>query len=198
MSARYDELIKKTVAKHFPVLLETFGADGWLWIKAQIRQESGFDPKAKSAAGAMGLMQLMPDTDKGIDGDLDGFDPVGNVDNGVRHMAWLWSRFGEIPDPEERMRITLASYNGGRGYPNVALALARKADGLPYGFSVWNREGRQGGRWQQWSFWGLFLPDLRCRVQVRGRWRRPDYRQIRDYVTKICAYHASYVMQEGA
>ena len=193
---QFDLLIKTEVAKHFPALLRAFGPEGWLWIKAQIKQESGFNPKAKSTAGAMGLMQLMPATDNWIDGDLDGFEPVGNVDNGVRHMAWLWSRFGEIPDPEERMRITLASYNGGRGYPNVALALARQAEDLPYGFSAWERSGRPGGRWQEWSFWGLFLPDPRCRVCVKGRWRRPYYRQIRDYVTKICAYHASYVNQE--
>jgi hypothetical protein len=194
---RYDELIREAVERHFPDLLKDFGSDGWRWIRAQIRQESAFKTNAKSPVGAMGLMQIMPDTWKWLGGGDNPFDPEQNIEVGVRFMAYLYGRFGEIPDPEERMRVALASYNGGPGYPSVALALAREADGLPYGFGPWKHAGRPDGRWQTWAFWSCFLADPRCRVKSRGRRLSPDHRQMLDYVEKICAYHALYVKQDG-
>ena len=49
----YEDIINKCCAE--------YGVDKWL-VMALIREESGFDPNAESAAGARGLMQLMPDT----------------------------------------------------------------------------------------------------------------------------------------
>jgi len=177
----YDALIKKTVEKRFPLLLNLLGPAAWLWIKAQVWQESAFNPNAVSPVGAVGLMQLMPGTDKWIDGDIDGKDPEGNLDNGVRYMEYLFGRFKEIPCHMDRLRIAQACYNGGPGYPNVALALARKSEGLPYGYQGWVKAGRLPGVWQTWAYSSAFLAHPECRCNGV----RPDYIQITEYVERI-------------
>lgn len=72
------------------------------------RVESGLRPHRISAAGAMGLMQLMPATarDMGVD---DPFDVEQGVDGGVRYLAWLLERYGG-----DRTRA-VAAYNAGPG-----------------------------------------------------------------------------------
>ena len=75
-------------------------------IRAVIRAESGFNPKAVSRRGARGLMQLMPET-AAILGVRDSFDPRQNIDAGVRHLKGLKERFGDD------LRIVLAAYNAG-------------------------------------------------------------------------------------
>jgi membrane-bound lytic murein transglycosylase MltF len=182
--------IQADLEQHFPALLLDFEhAD--LIIHAQIQQESGLNPLAESGCGARGLMQLMPATDKEIDGDYDGFDPAGNIDNGIRYMAFLYAKFSEIPDPQERIRFALAAYNCGRGYVNKAIAMARSLDGWPAEYSRWVRADRPDGRWQRWSFTKTFLDDPRC--EVHGR--RPDAKQVRDYIVKIMLGWRTYVAE---
>jgi len=75
-------------------------------VKAVVTVESDFDPKAVSAKGARGLMQLMPGTaaDLGVD---DVYDPRGNLDGGIRHLRGLLDRYdGDV-------RLALAAYNAG-------------------------------------------------------------------------------------
>ncbi|MGE4544215.1 MAG: transglycosylase SLT domain-containing protein [Pedobacter sp.] len=181
---KYDDIIKDAVLRHFPELLTDFGPFGWLWICAQIWQESRFDPNAVSPVGAMGLMQLMPATAKEL-GVTDPFDPEQNINGGVFYLADQYRHMDEIPTYAERIRFALASYNGGRGNINLTLVFGRDAEGLPPSFKRWRLGGRLPGRWQTWSFASSFLSD--------SRMPRIDYKQIRDYVAKIETRYLHYL-----
>lgn len=156
----------------------------WVWTKGQAIQESRLDPHAENPrSGALGIMQLMPGTDRWIDQDLDGTDPAGNIDNGTALMAYLmgapttvtlqngrprilgrYRGFVDIPDLRERWRFALAGYNAGWGHiagPKVpnARQLAREA-------------GKNDGRWKS------VAPFLR---QVTGA----NAKETLDYVASI-------------
>jgi len=78
------------------------------FIHAVIQQESNYDPKALSPAGARGLMQLMPGTAKRFDCH-DTKDEACNVEAGTKYLAWLLKRFnGDV-------KLVLAAYNAGEG-----------------------------------------------------------------------------------
>jgi len=86
-------------------------------VQAIIRVESEGNPRAVSRKGAMGLMQLMPVLVE-IYQVADPFDPLANVEAGVRHLKYLLKEFsGNLP-------LTLAAYNAGPG-------TVRKYGGVP-------------------------------------------------------------------
>lgn len=107
-STNVDEIIE--------VFSEKYGVDED-FIKAIIKQESGFNPKATSKKGAMGLMQLMPKTAKAL-GVVDAYNPSQNIEGGVKHLKGLLDSYNG--DKE----LALAAYNAGSG-------AVRKYGGIP-------------------------------------------------------------------
>ena len=76
-------------------------------VKAVVHVESAFNPKAVSRAGALGLMQLMPDTARSLGVD-DPFDPWHNIEGGTRYLRYLMRRnSGDV-------ELALAAYNAGQ------------------------------------------------------------------------------------
>ena len=96
-AGRYDSIIEKaaTAASVEPNLL-----------RAVIVVESGFNSRAVSKRGAMGLMQLMPATATRF-GVSNPYDPLQNVHAGARYLKFLIDRFGQD------VRLALAAYNAG-------------------------------------------------------------------------------------
>jgi len=120
--SRFDEVIKKES--------ERIGWD-WRLMASVIFQESRFNPRAVSWAGAFGLMQLMPGTARnyGITRDSP---PEDQIRAGASFIKWLDDRFvDEIPDPGERIKFVLASYNIGLGHIQDARRLAEKYNANP-------------------------------------------------------------------
>ena len=129
----YDALLKKNALSL-----------GWDWrlLGSQMYQESKFKPNARSWAGATGLLQLMPATARQF-GVHNPNNPEDNVAGAVRFLQWLtryWTP--RIPDPDERIKFILASYNTGSGHVEDAqrLADANKGDSR---------------RWADVSYWLL-------------------------------------------
>jgi soluble lytic murein transglycosylase-like protein len=96
-AARYDEVISLAAMEA--------GVDPAL-VRAIIKTESNYDPRAVSRKGAQGLMQLMPGTADRY-GVSDPFDPEANIRGGVRYLRFLQDLF---PD---HLPLVLAAYNAG-------------------------------------------------------------------------------------
>jgi soluble lytic murein transglycosylase-like protein len=88
-------------------LSEERGLDPRL-VDALVRVESDYDPQAVSRRGAMGLMQLMPETARRLSVE-DPFDPEDNVRGGTRELSRLVERYAG------NLQLALAAYNAGEG-----------------------------------------------------------------------------------
>lgn len=106
LSAPYSDLVDEVAARH--------GVNPRL-VKAMIRVESGYQPDARSRKGAMGLMQLMPETARQY-AVRDPYEPRSNIEAGIAHLQSLLERF--------TLPLALAAYNAGE-------AAVRRFGGVP-------------------------------------------------------------------
>lgn len=93
----FDRLIRRIAEEH---------RVDFALVKAVMHVESAFNPYARSSKGALGLMQVLPETARryGID---DIYDPAQNIVAGVKHLKYLLETF------KERRTLALAAYNAG-------------------------------------------------------------------------------------
>jgi soluble lytic murein transglycosylase-like protein len=98
LASRFDAAIDKYASLHH--------VDAAI-VRAIILVESAFDPAARSSAGALGLMQLMPATARALG--VNPLLPDENIEGGVRYLSELFRMFGGI-------ELALVAYNGGPGY----------------------------------------------------------------------------------
>ena len=117
----------------------------WRLMAAQCYQESTFDPKATSWAGAKGLMQIMPRTADALGLSRDKmYDPESSIAAAAKLLGQLEGKFSDIADRYERTNFVLASYNGGYHHVRDAMALCQ-------------RDGKNPHRWDDVSEYILKL-----------------------------------------
>ena len=107
---RYDSATSKEIDE----LITTYSAKNNLdkdFVKALIKQESGFQTDATSHCGAMGLMQLMPSTANSM-GVKNAYDAEQNIAGGTKYLKGLMDRY------DGNMELALAAYNAGPGAVN--------------------------------------------------------------------------------
>lgn len=147
---RYDSLIQ------FYSLREEID---WHLVKRLIAAESSFQPDAISPTGAVGLAQFMPQTWAHWGrGQRD--NPEASIDACTRYLKWLYERFDEIPNTDDRWRFAVAAYNCGRENVNRALSKAREKAGQPASYDEWRAQGNPPGPWQTWQFTSELLPEV--------------------------------------
>ena len=122
--SRYDELLRQAARRH--------GLD-WRLLAAVSYQESRFDPRARSWAGAEGLLQLMPSISAHYSV-RDSLDPAASIEAGARHLRWLIDSFSSELPLRERIHFALAAYNVGRGHVVDARQLAQQ---IGYNPDIW-------------------------------------------------------------
>jgi soluble lytic murein transglycosylase-like protein len=107
--APYKSMIERSAAR--------WGVDPAL-IQAVIQHESGGNANATSDAGAMGLMQLMPETARAL-GVTNAYDPAQSIDAGTHYLSTQLQRFGDV-------KLAIAAYDAG------GAAVARYGGVPPY------------------------------------------------------------------
>jgi len=124
------------VAHIFEKYGEQYGVD-YLMVVAQGYQESGLNQGAKSGAGAIGIMQLLPTTaaDKNV-GIPDISDAESNIHAGIKYLDFIRQRYFNSPDIDRfnQTMFAFAAYNAG---PARIAKLRSKAEKQGYDPNIW-------------------------------------------------------------
>jgi membrane-bound lytic murein transglycosylase F len=110
-----------------------YGFD-WRLILSVIKQESNFSMYAESHKGALGLMQIMPQTGKALADELDleeVISPRNNIAAGIYYL-WKLSESFTYADESNKMKLALAAYNCGISRVQDAQDIVRYYKGNPY------------------------------------------------------------------
>ena len=111
----------------------------WRLLAAQSYQESRFDPRARSWAGALGLMQMMPRTARELG--VDARDPEESIQGACRYLRRIEETWRPaVKRRAERLKFVLASYNVGLGHVQDAFRLAEK-------------NGDDAASWENVAYW---------------------------------------------
>jgi membrane-bound lytic murein transglycosylase F len=119
-------LIKKGQMSPFDAIFKKVASEyGWDWrfLAAVAFKESHFNPNARGFGGAYGLMQFMPNTGPKY-GVVPGSTPEVQIAGGMKLISKIYNSWSSIPDSDQRMKFTLASYNAGKGHIDDAQRLA--------------------------------------------------------------------------
>ena len=145
----------------------------WRLMAAQCYQESTFDPRATSFAGACGLMQIMPSTADHLGVPRDQlFDPEQNIAAAARYLGELEQTFSDIQDRHERTNFILAAYNGGVLHIRDAMALCQ-------------RDGRNAHEWANVQEYVLKLAQPKYYNDPIVKYGYMRGSETADYVQKI-------------
>ena len=175
---------KGGVISHYDHFFQQYSqAIRWDWrlMAAQCYQESTFDPKAVSFAGAKGLMQIMPGT-----ADLLGlprdqmYDPEQNIAAAAKYLGQLEGKWSDIKNRSERTNFILASYNGGIHHIRDAMALAQ-------------RDGKNPHSWREVSEYVLKLAQPKYYNDPIVKYGYMRGSETVDYVAKIRQRHQGYM-----
>ena len=174
---------KGGIISHYDQFFMAYAHDirwDWRLLAAQCYQESTFDPRAVSFAGAKGLMQIMPGTADHLGVSRSKlYEPEANIAAAVKYIGQLQNTFSDVRDQYERTNFVLASYNGGAHHIRDAMNLAK-------------RDGKNPHRWSDVSPYVLKLatPQYYNDPIVKYGYMRGS--ETVDYVQRIRQRHAGY------
>ena len=174
---------KGGIISHYDQYFMTYSRDirwDWRLMAAQCYQESTFDPKAVSFAGAKGLMQIMPGTADHLGVSRSRlYEPEANIAAATKYIAELQRTFADIGDHYERTNFVLASYNGGAHHIRDAMALAK-------------RDGKNNHRWGEVAPYVLKLAQPKYYNDPLVKYGYMRGSETVDYVSKIRQRFAGY------
>ena len=152
----------------------------WRLMAAQAYQESTFDPKATSWAGAKGLMEIMPATADHLGLPRDQmYDPEKSIAAAAKLIGELEHEFSDIQYRRERTNFILAAYNGGSHHIRDAMALCQ-------------RDGRNAHQWSEVSEYVLKLAQPQYYNDPIVKYGYMRGTETADYVAKINQRWAGY------
>jgi len=172
--SEYDAIFKKAAEM-----------SGWDWrlIASVAYQESKFNPQIQSFGGAYGMMQFMPNTGPHY-GVYPDSPPSVQIMGGAKKLMADEKFWKDIPDPLERKKFALGSYNAGRGHIQDAQRLAKK-----YGLNPLKWDGNVEKMLLNLSKQEFYQDDVVRNGMMRGT---TTYNYIRSVMSRYLEWAATY------